>query len=639
MHAHRDFVGECVALVGAPNTGKTTLYNWLTNSRFKTVNYPGATIEYSLGNLAERYKDEKAGKGLFPVMDTPGTYSLFPKSADEEVTLKALYEHPSMGPAGKVVLVVDGTQMARHLLMAKQLQEAGFTFVIALTMSDLLKKNGIELDLAVLEKEFGTKVIPIDGLLGGGVKELVQALRELPGTVKPKKLDSWDSSTLASRLERADFLAKEASRKAEAQGKSVSKIYETTAKADRLLLHPVWGLVLFFGVMWGLFSLIYWGAAPLMDYVDGGFVAAKDWVLEQAPGSLVADFIGNGVIASFGAVFVFLPQIMILFFGIGLLESSGYLARAATLIDRPFSKIGLSGRSFVPLLSGFACAVPAIMATRNIPSSRDRWITNFVVPLMSCSARLPVYALLLGFLFAGESAWKAGFALAALYMGSIIVGAVAAGILNRILARNEKSFFMMELPLYRKPQLKVILKQTLTRSQAYVKRAGPVIFVLAALIWVGTTFPNYQAEDAEKMQSSYLSQAGRVIEPVFEPMGVDWRAGVGLLSAFAAREVFVSSLAIMYNISGDDEEAQAEGLLGAMKEARNSAGELIFTPATVVGLLIFFMIALQCMSTFAIQVRENASWKFAVAQLVAFNVGAYALAVLAVHGLRALGVA
>ncbi|MGZ5279934.1 MAG: ferrous iron transporter B, partial [Pseudobdellovibrionaceae bacterium] len=543
----------CVALVGAPNSGKTTLYNWLTNSRFKTVNYPGATIEYSVGQLAERYKDVVA-ENTFPVMDTPGTYSLFPKSADEEVTLKALYEHPQFGSVSRVILVVDGTQMGRHLLLAKQLKEAGFSFVIALTMSDLLRKNKIELDISLVEKEFGTRVIAIDGILGGGIAELLKALHALKPNASPKKLDPWPENTLVTNLQRIEWLAQAAAQKSLKQGRDMGAIYATTAKVDQFLLHPVLGLFVFFLIMWGLFTLIYSGAAPLMDLVDGGFGSVKEWVLEKDPNSLWADFVGNGIIGSFGAVLIFVPQIFILFFGIGLLESSGYLARAATLIDKPFSKIGLSGRSFVPLLSGFACAVPAIMATRNISSTRDRWITNFIIPLMTCSARLPVYALLLGFLFIDEPSWKAGFALASLYMGAAVIGAISAGILNRILATRDKSLFMMELPMYRRPQLRVILKQTMTRTSAYVKRAGPAIFVFAVLIWVGSTFPNSQAQDPERLQSSYLSQMGHAIEPVFQPMGVDWRVGVGLISAFAAREVFVSSMAIMFNITGEEDE-------------------------------------------------------------------------------------
>jgi len=635
VHSHSNSVDHFIALVGAPNSGKTTLYNWLTNSRFKTVNYPGATIEYSLGRLADRYLKDSKGED-YPVMDTPGTYSLFPKSADEEVTLKALYDHPLMGPAGKVILVVDGTQIARHLLMAQQLKEAGFSFVIAVTMADLLRKNKIELDLSVLEKEFQTKVIAIDGVLGGGLNELVAAVHSLAWTEKPRKLQVWDQASSTEKIQRIETLARETERKAKAQGKDLSAIYETTARVDRFLLHPFFGLFIFFLIMWGLFSSIYWGAAPLMDLVDSGFASLVEFSTEKFPG-LLGDFIGNGVIASFGAVLIFVPQIFILFLGIGLLESSGYLARAATLIDRPFSKVGLSGRAFVPLLSGFACAVPAIMATRNISSARDRWITNFVIPLMSCSARLPVYSLLLGFLFLGEPAWKAGLGLAVLYMLAVLVGAIAAAILNKILAQNQKSFFMMELPIYRKPHWKVLLKQTFTRTNAYVKRAGPIILVFAVLIWVSGTFPHYQAESAERLQTSYLAQAGRVVEPIFQPMGVDWRVGVGLISAFAAREVFVSSMAVMFNIT--DEETQESGMLEAMKTATNSSGDLIFTPATVVGLLIFFMIALQCMSTVAIQMKENQTKHFALIQLVVFNLVAYLLAVGLVQGLRAFGVA
>lgn len=626
-----------IALLGAPNSGKTTLYNWLTNSHFRTVNYPGATIEYSLGKPAERYHSILSSQESFLVMDTPGTYSLFPKSADEEVTLKALFHHPEMGHSGKVILVVDGTQMGRHLLMAKQLQEAGFSFVIALTMSDLLKKNKIDLDLQVLEKEFRTQVIPIDGLLGGGITELITALQKIPWTQSPKKLTPWSESVLGAHLQRAEFLSGEVIKRNPTNHR-LSEVYAQTQQADRLLLHPIWGLVIFFLIMWALFSSIYWGAAPLMEWVDSGFKFLNDWVLSWGPGRLWADFLGNGVIASFGAVLVFVPQIFILFLGIGTLESSGYLARAATLIDKPFSKLGMSGRSFVPVLSGFACAVPAIMATRNMTSARDRWITNFIIPLMSCSARLPVYALLLGFVFNGQPAWKAGLALSGLYMGSILVGSIAAAIVNQFLAQGQKSFFMMELPMYRRPQWRVLLRQTTNRTKSYIVRAGPVIFTFAVLIWVSSTFPNYQSPPDQRLQSSYLSSVGRTIEPLFTPMGVDWRVGVGLMSAFAAREVFVSSMAMMFNIT-DEGDAQAEGLLQAMRQAQFSTGEPIFTLASVAGLLIFFMIALQCTSTVAIQIRENGSWKFAIFQLFIFNLVAYGLAVGVVHGFRAVGIA
>jgi ferrous iron transport protein B len=266
------------------------------------------------------------------------------------------------------------------------------------------------------------------------------------------------------------------------------------------------------------------------------------------------------------------------------------------------------------------------MATRNISSKRDRWITNFIIPLMQCSARLPVFALLLSFLYKDAPAWKPGFALALIYISSIFIGALAAAILNKILAKHKSTFFMMELPLYRRPQIKVLLKQTWDRTMAYVRRAGPAIFAFAVIVWIGTTFPNYKAEGPEKLQSSYMGQVGHMIEPVFKPMGVDWRVGVGLMSAFAAREVFVSSMAILFNVTGDGDE-QTKGLLKAMEEAKFSDGTPIFTLGSVLGLIVFFMIALQCMSTVAMSAKENGSWKFPILQLVTFNLVAYVLAV------------
>ena len=631
MSAGQESLTSIVALVGAPNSGKTTLYNWLTNSKFKTVNYPGATVEYSIGQSAERY-----GGPSLSIMDTPGTYSLFPKSADEEVTLRALYHHPQFGHSGKVIVVIDGAQMARHLLLAKQLQQAGFSIVIAITMSDLLAKAGVELDIELLKTEFKAPVVRINGLLGGGILELLQQVVKLPLSGQPTELVYADGNQLANQVKSLDALAHKVVSGSKAN--ALEMLYENTAKLDRYLLHPVGGLVLFFLIMTSLFAAIFWLAQPFMDGIDSSFSFLNRLILSWgADGALWADFAANGLVSSFSSVLVFVPQIFILFVGIGMLESSGYLARAATLIDRPFSKVGLSGRSFVPLLSGFACAVPAMMATRNLGSARDRWITNFIIPLMTCSARLPVYALLLTFLFRDEPAWKAGFVLALIYFLSVILGAITAAILNKILAKNQKSFFMMGLPLYRSPQWKIMLQQAFSRTMGYVRRAGPTIFVFAVLIWVGTTFPNYKAEQVVKLESSYLGQVGQILEPGFRPLGVDWRVGVGLLSAFAAREVFVSSLAVIFNVTGED-EALREGMLTTMKDAKLEDGTPLFTLASVLGLIVFFMIALQCMSTFAIAVRESGSMKFAVAQLVVYNVLAYVVAVGVVQGLRAAGI-
>lgn len=625
---------KCIALVGAPNSGKTTLYNWLTGSRFKTVNYPGATVEFSLGHLASHL-----GEGLM-VMDTPGTYSLHPKSADEWVTLRSLYENPKVSKIDGIILIVDGTQISRHLQLVMQMKETGFPMIVVITMSDLLRREGVEIDFDYLKRTFECPVLAFDGLLAGGLKEIVAEAQRLEALQTPTRPVPWGFELQDKKLKECERIAQEAlQHKTEHAQERLNRIVVTTEKIDRLLLHPILGFLFFIVIMGGLFASVFWLATPFMDLIDGWFTSLGESVADIGPGTLWADFLANGVVASFAAFMVFIPQIFILFVGIGLLESSGYLARAATLIDRPFSALGMSGRSFVPLLSGFACAVPAIIATRNIPSTKDRLITSFVVPLMSCSARLPVYALFIAFLFHGQSALYAGLAMAGLYLASIIVGTLAAGIVSKFIPRKEPSLFMMELPIYRRPKVRVLLRQAWTRTLSYVKRAGPIIFVFAVVIWVGSTFPQYESEDSyAKLEQSYIGQMGKFIEPVVQPMGVDWRVGVGLISAFAAREVFVSSLAVTFNITDTDEETQQQALLSQMSTATNAAGERIFTVSSVIGLMIFFLIALQCMSTVGVQIRESGSWKFAMTQLVVFNLGAYVLVVIVVQGLRFLGV-
>lgn len=608
-----------VALVGAPNSGKTTLYNWLTNSNFKTVNYPGATVEYSIGRLSPECGAD------FLVMDTPGTYSLFPQSADEIVTLRALYDGTPQGQTKKVVVVCDATQMDRHLVLAKQIQMAGFAMVMVLTMCDLFEKNKLNLNTKKLEEEFGCPVVRFDGIKGIGLKNVSEALRQIP-EAKAKMLmpmeDEKSKKLSADMATLADVVT--------AGSSHVALIYDKTAKLDRWLLHPFLGVLIFFLVMSGLFSSIYWMAKPMMEFIDHGLSWGADFIKNYGQGALWSEFLSGGIIASFSSVLVFVPQIFILFLLVSFLESSGYLARAATLIDRPFSWIGLSGRSFVPLLSGFACAVPAMMATRNITSSRDRLITTLVIPLTTCSARLPVYLLLLGFLYQDQPAWKAGFVLATLYFVSLILSSFSAAVLNKIISnQSEKSHFMMELPLYRKPRVKVQIIQAWNRTKSYVFRAGPVIFTLAVVLWVSAHFPyNKDLSAEQQIEQSYLGRVGQVLEPALKPMGLDWKVGVGLLSAFAAREVFVSTMAVVYQVTGD-EDTQQEGLLKAMAEAKKSDGQPVFTGPSVVALILFFMIALQCLSTFAIAIREMGSAKWALGQLIGLNLVAYLLAVTA----------
>ncbi|MES2963251.1 MAG: ferrous iron transporter B [Bdellovibrionota bacterium] len=625
-----------VALVGTPNSGKTTLFNWLTGSKFKTVNYPGATVDYSIGKSHARYGES------FLVMDTPGTYSLDPKSPDERVTHEAIFAHKTYGHASLVVAIADATHLARQLLLTQQLLDAGFRVVLAVTMDDLLKEHDEEIDTQALSKELGIPVVVVDGRLGGGISTLVETVRrELAAelkTAKPKA--AWDHERIETTTRNMRAVVTPHIRKKQKSTSAMrATARERTKRIDRWLLHPFWGLVIFVSLMSALFSSIFWVATPAMDLVDSTFSAMAAWVSGLEEGNLFLRFLSDGVIASVSAVLIFVPQIFILFIGIILLEDSGYLARSATLVDRPLSRLGMGGRSFVPLLSGYACAVPAMMAARTINSRRERWLTLFILPLMSCSARLPVYALLLAFLFHGESAWLAGFALTGIYLGSLVVGAIGALIASKLIKIEDKSFFMLELPVYRRPRAKLVLRQALTRTFAYVRRAGPPIFIFAVLVWVGTNFPNFREEDATvRLNTSYASQLGQVIEPVFEPIGGDWRTGVGLISAFAAREVFVSSLAVVFQVA-DDEATMQDTLLTKMKEAKAPNGYPLFTLASVLGLIVFFMIALQCLSTVVMAAREAGGWKFAIVQLVVFNVVAYVLALAIVQGLRAVGIA
>ncbi|MEZ4845597.1 MAG: ferrous iron transporter B [Bdellovibrionota bacterium] len=573
-----------VALVGSPNSGKTTLYNQITSSTHATVNYPGSTVDYSYGRMASKYGDE-----TFSILDTPGTYSLFPKSPDENVTTDIIYHHPAHGFAKVVVATVDLSQLSRQLWIVHQLLEAKFQVIVALTMQDVFNVENV--DISKIEKVIGCPVVLVSGVTGKGVDQLVGKIQEGRRSIpqSPVHIEPWNEDQKHRVLVQMKEVEQIISRQNDLFQKQRKELFHRTERMDKILLHPVWGILIFALLMFGIFSSIFWLAAPLMDLVDGFFGWAGDYVLGIAPNSLFGDFIGNGIIKSMGSVLVFVPQIAILFLGITLLEDTGYLARACSLIDKPLSKIGLNGRSFVPLLSGNACAIPAMMAARTISSPKEKFLTLFIVPLMSCSARLPVYALLLSFIFWEEPAWKAGIALACIYFGSIIMGALAASIANRLIKFSNESFFIHELPLYRRPNINTVLKNVFDKTMTYVKKAGPIIFVLAVIIWIGTTFPNYKAEsEVEKLETSYAAQLGQMIEPVMKPMGGDWRTGTALISAFAAREVFVSSLSLVMNLSDTDEDSLQDSLLATMKEAKSSDGSQLFTTASCIGLIIFF---------------------------------------------------
>ncbi len=614
---------DYLILVGPPNSGKTTLFNWITGYRRQTVNYPGSTVDLSFGLVRKEGCSWK-------VVDTPGIYSFLSSSPEGEVTQKILKDSIANNELKGIVLVLDATRLKRQLPFFFQLKEAGLPVILALSMYDLQKKES-PFDFALLSKELNVPVCPIEGLLGGGVPELLNSAQDQftkSLKVSPVFSTVWSEKRQENYLKQAKDIVNQALIQ-----KAERKIGRKTHWLDSWLLHPVFGFGFLSLILFVFFSGIFWLAQPLMDFIDNGFSYGVESILQYGQDNLILDFLANGVLTSFGAFLVFVPQVFILFLGIYLLEDSGYLARAVTLVDGPFSYIGLSGRSLFPFLSGFACAIPATLSARSISSKRERWITIFVLPFMTCSARLPVYALLLSFLFYGDSAWKPGLIMSFLYFLSLFLGILAAGILNVFLKSDKKSSFFMELPLYRRPVLSNILSSSWSRTRHFIWKAGPVIFTFALVMWVATHFPRYSdVSPEEQIQKSYAGQFGQVIEPVFEQMGGDWRVGVSLLSAFVAREVFVSVLAVtLKNTQLEEDNSFHSSMVETMKTTKKSDGEPLFSRAGILALLVFFVFSLQCLSTTGIVYKETGSWKFAAVQLVSLNILAYVGAVVIYH--------
>ena len=667
-----------ITLLGHPNSGKTTLFNFLSGKKYKTVNYPGSTVEYSISRILGKYSVNAQ------ILDSPGIISLIPCSPDEKLSVDYIFSHPKFGETDIAVVTIDASQLSRQLLLVKQLLKSKFRVIVALTMNDLLNKKGYDINTERLGAILGCDVVKIDSRNGNGIDELLMIVgknmeefgeamaKEFPEhSSREDLLNSFKeiSDIESAVLEKIDY---------HEQGGQLLKINEAnkqlkilsngpdshrsldsfSLKLDKFFLHKFWGIFSFLVVMSLTFTAIFWLAAPLMDLIDLFFGTLSSSALETIGDNWFGDLVANGLIAGLGSVLVFLPQIVILFFILGLLEDSGYLARGAMLIDKPLSKIGLNGRSFVPMLSGFACAIPAIMATRTIQSKRERFLTIFIIPLMSCSARLPVYALLLAYLTPRNKPWIGGVSLAIIYVFSIVSSLIIAGVVNKfskkIVKEKDNSSFIIELPAYRAPNLRDVVARIFKSSGSYVRKAGPVILYLSLILWVLTSFPNYnpkvdtqnvspdkveQTIAYERITHSYAAQLGKFIEPVMQPIGMDWRVGVSLIATFAAREVFVSSMALIFKITDDDDEKLQESILGSMQDARNEAtGKKLFTTSTIIGLIVFFVFAMQCLSTVAISRKETGGWRIPVMQVVIFTGIAYLLALITVNGLQFLGV-
>ncbi len=663
-----------VILIGAPNSGKTTLFNHLSGKNFKTVNYPGSTIEYHTSGFQSQFNIDAI------LLDSPGIISVIPNSPDEEVTINSLFEHPSFGKPDLIITTADASQLSRHLLLVKQLIECGFKVVVAITMNDILKDKSLAIDAEALGKLLTVRAVKINAKTGEGISELLEAvkssLQEPAKEIKKEVCERWnDSENLIKTFSEIEEIENKVLRplnpsqeQLEKANKELSSLIlqedenkilpeSKTLKIDNFLLHPFWGLVIFFFVMALTFASIFWLALPLMNLVDYVFAFLNHAVIRELGHTWFSDFIAFGVIDGVGAVSIFVPQIIILFLILGFLEDTGYLARGAMLIDKPLSKIGLNGRSFVPMLSGFACAVPAILAARTIPNRRERLLTIFVIPLMSCSARLPVYVLLLSFLTPPDYYWLAGLGLAAIYVISILSSLLIAAIIkrfnNKIIKAKDDSSFILELPTYKFPKLSIVFHNAMISAKAYLSRAGLVILSISVILWFLTYFPDYnpnipninkaseeyfQLANSERIENSFAAMIGKVIEPVMKPLGMDWRIGLSLVPTFAAREVFVSSLALIFKVTAKDNQLQVS-LISAMRNAKIAgSNEPLFTASKVVGLIVFFIFALQCMSTIAVSKQETGGWRIPLLQLFIYSTLAYALAFITIHGLQLFGI-
>lgn len=685
-----------VALIGNPNTGKTSLFNQLTGLNQKVGNYPGVTVDKKTG-ISHLSKEHKA-----LVTDLPGTYSINPTSLDESIVLKTLLNSNKKDAPEVILVVADIENLKRNLLLFSQIKDLEIPTVLAINMADEMDRKGITIDLEKLQEELGSEVVLISARKNEGIKEVKSAIVKAYVDAKPSPLCSINHKIDADYFNKLkeinpnyslyelwlmitqnsypDAISEEEKQQLIAFKHDVSKlkkyqhketIYryqkineilkktyvvdrskatDLRAKLDKVFTHKIFGYVLFFGILLLIFQSIFdWATVP-MDFIDGLFAEASTFIKAQLPEGVLNDLITEGIIPGIGGVLIFIPQIAILFLFIALLEETGYMSRVVFLMDKIMRRFGMSGKSVIPLISGTACAIPAVMSTRTIAGWKERLITILVTPFTTCSARLPVYAILIALIIpdkrvAGFLSLQ-GLTLLSLYILGFATAILAAYILHKTLKVNSKSFFVVEMPDYKAPSLKNVAFDVIEKTKAFVVGAGKIILALSIVLWFLASNGPQAYRDAEanviaqtentnlsndelqqkiasaKLENSYIGIMGKTIEPVIKPLGYDWKIGIALISSFAAREVFVGTLATIYSVESDDEDTSTIKERMA-SEINPTTGEKRFNFPVGMSLLVFYAFAMQCMATLAIVKRETKSWKWPLIQLFGMGLLAY----------------
>lgn len=673
-----------VALIGNPNTGKTSVFNALTGLNQKVGNYPGITVEKKEGSCRLN-RTTKA-----QILDLPGTYSLNASSMDESVVIELLLNRNDKDFPDVAVVITEVENLKRNLLLFTQIKDLEIPTLLVINMSDQMKRKGISLEVEQLQQQLGTQVILTSMRQGEGIAELKEALvnyRQLP-TVPLLDLNSIDndyfsrlqktfpseslyklwlvitqdvnfSSLARNRIQAAtDFQVQSDAVLKRMQQKETIKRYQIInqilkqayrvdkgaardlrSRIDRVLIHKIWGYVFFFGLLLLIFQSIYdWSSVP-MEFIDSLFAQMSQWVNASLPAGLFTSLLAEGVIPGLGGIVIFIPQIAFLFFFISLLEESGYMSRVVFLMDRGLRRFGLSGKSVIPLISGTACAIPAVMATRNIENWKERLITILVTPFTTCSARLPVYLILISLVIPEQTILginAQGLMLMGLYLLGFAMALFSSWVLKRYFKTQSKSYFVVEMPNYKLPQIKNVAITVIEKTKSFVTEAGKIILAFSVLLWLLASFgPGDQFSQAEaivteahlnqsledevleskivayRLEHSYIGILGKTMEPLIRPLGYDWKIGIALISSFAAREVFVGSLATIYSVGSEEKTP----IKNRMMQEKRANGQPVFDFATGISLMLFYAFAMQCMSTLAIVKKETNSWRWPMLQL------------------------